>query len=262
MLDRTSSIVPMSVRNAIEITIPILNEAANLQSQVVRVIEFIHSTPALVGRVSFCLADNGSTDATLSIARQLAKQYSNVRCVSVERPGVGLALRASWQSSKAEYIGYMDLDLATDLGHLLECVGVLESGSADVVTGSRLLEGSVVEGRSFRRDVVSRTFNLMMGAYFETTLRDTTCGFKFMRRSVLDSVINHGACSDGWFFCPELLIVAETIGLKVKEIPVRWTDDPESKVKVCSLSLEYLIAMRALKRRLGQGQQRMEADEI
>lgn len=130
------------------------------------------------------------------------------------------------------------------------------------MTGSRLLNESIVEGRSVRRSVVSRAFNFLMRAYFDTTLQDTTCGFKFMRRSVLDSVINHGACSEGWFFCPELLIVAEALGLEVKEIPVRWTDDPESKVKVCRLSLEYLVAMRALKRRLGQGQQRMEADEI
>lgn len=262
MLDKILDISPEPARNLIEITIPILNEAASLQLRVAQVTEFIHSTPALAGRTSLCLADNGSTDITASISRDLARQYPDVRFVSVDRPGVGLALRASWQSSKAQYIGYMDLDLATDLNHLLECVGLLESGSADVVTGSRLLEGSVVEGRSFRRGVVSRAFNLMMGAYFETTLRDTTCGFKFMRRSVLDSVINHGARSDGWFFCPELLIVAQALGLEVKEIPVRWTDGPESKVKVCRLSLEYLAAMRALKRRLGQGQQRMEADEI
>ncbi|WP_461437343.1 glycosyltransferase [Marinobacter nauticus] len=132
--------------------------------------EYIHSTPAQAGGTSLCLADNGSTNRTASIALDLASQYSDVSFVTVDRSAVGLALRTRCQSSKAQFIRYMGLDLATDLGHLLKCVELLESGNADLGIGSRLLKDSVVRGGVFRRGIISRVFNLKMGAYFETTL--------------------------------------------------------------------------------------------
>jgi hypothetical protein len=56
-----------------------------------------------------------------------------------------------------------------------------------------------------------------------------------------------GAISDGWFFCTELLVVGEWLGFNVYELPVKWTDDPDSKVNIKKLAIEYIKAMRKLK---------------
>jgi hypothetical protein len=76
------------------------------------------------------------------------------------------------------------------------------------------------------------------------------CGFKFLRRSILPSLMQAGAVSDGWFFATEVLVTGDYLGYHVLDLPVEWTDDPYSKVKIGKLSVEYLKAMRVLKHRL------------
>ena len=76
------------------------------------------------------------------------------------------------------------------------------------------------------------------------------CGFKFLKRTILNDLILSGADNDGWFFSTELLIVADYKKYKLLDLPVVWTDDQNSKVKIIKLSVEYLKAMNILKKRL------------
>ena len=234
----------------IEITIPVLNEEETLERQVRRTRDFIDRRLADLGPITLVIADNGSIDATPAIARTLEKEVAGVRYLRLEERGVGRALKASWGASGARIVGYMDLDLATDLEHLRPALEMLLKGPADIVTGSRLARGARVIGRSPLRSFTSRCFNLIVKGFFRTRFSDGMCGFKFLRREHLPALLEHGAVSDGWFFATEALVVGESLGLEVREIPVTWTDDPNSKVKIGKLTLEYLRAMRVLRKRL------------
>jgi hypothetical protein len=75
------------------------------------------------------------------------------------------------------------------------------------------------------------------------------CGFKFLRREVLPRLIARGAVSDNWFFSTEILLAAERLDLKIKDLPVTWTDDPNSRVRLFKLTREYLQAMRVFRAR-------------
>lgn len=233
----------------IEITIPVLNEEETLEQQVKTTLSFLE-TELSSESIGLVIADNGSTDATQEIALRLESQFKNLRYLRLEKRGVGLALKASWGSSSADIVGYMDLDLATDLKYLKPALAALKTREADVVTGSRLAKGSKVIGRSLVREITSRSFNLIVKTFFRTGFSDGMCGFKFLLRENLQKIMDTGAESDGWFFATELLVVAEHLGLKVKDLPVCWTDDPNSKVKIAKLALEYLKAMKSLKRKL------------
>jgi glycosyltransferase involved in cell wall biosynthesis len=175
------------------------------------------------------------------------EESDKVRYLRVGARGVGLALKTSWGNSQADIVGYMDLDLATDLSHLPEALAALRGG-ADIVYGSRLHRHSVVRGRSLKRTTVSKIFNLILRTYLGAKFSDGMCGFKFLRRPVFETVRAHGAQSDGWFFSTELLYVGQKLGFRLHELPVRWTDDPDSRVRIARLSIEYLKAMRRLKR--------------
>jgi glycosyltransferase involved in cell wall biosynthesis len=170
-----------------------------------------------------------------------------VKLVVIGQKGVGLALRTAWESSEADFIGYMDLDLATDISHLREVVEVFLGEKPDVVSGSRLLTKSRVHNRTLRRSITSRAFNSLLGVVFKTSVSDGMCGFKFLKRDCLESIVKNGATSDGWFFATQLLLVAEMTGLKLKEIPVIWSDDRNSKVKVIHLSKEYILEILKLR---------------
>ncbi|MEI8204587.1 MAG: glycosyltransferase [Bacteroidota bacterium] len=234
----------------IEITIPILNEEKTLDKQVRKAYYFIKNNMVDFGSIRIILADNGSTDSTPEIARLLTLELAGVQYLRLEQRGVGLALKASWEQSNADIVGYMDLDLATDLRYLRPALDKLQADQADIITGSRLVKGAKVIGRSTLRDFTSRGFNLIIKIIFQTSLSDGMCGFKFLKRSCLENLLEAGAESDGWFFATEILITGEYLGYRVRDLAVEWTDDPESKVKIGKLAIEYLKAMRVLRSRL------------
>lgn len=235
---------------SIEITIPILNEEATLDKQVRKVHHFVEHNLGDLAQITIILADNGSTDATPEIARLLAQELVGIHYLRLEKRGVGRALKASWGQSKSEIVGYMDLDLATDLRYLRPAFEKLCTDQADIVTGSRLAKGARVIGRSSVRNFTSRCFNLIVKTLFLTSFSDGMCGFKFLKRNCLVKLMNAGAVSDGWFFATEILIAGDYLGYRIHDLPVEWTDDPNSKVKIGKLTIEYLKAMFVLRRRL------------
>jgi glycosyltransferase involved in cell wall biosynthesis len=241
----------------VEITIPILNEETTLNDQVRKIHKFKEKNLQDFGSVKLVLADNGSTDSTPELARKLANQLSDVEYLRLEQRGVGLALKASWTRSEADIVGYMDLDLATDLRHLRPALGKIISENAEIVTGSRLAKGAKVLERKPFRTFTSICFNYIVKLIFKTKFSDGMCGFKFMQRCILERLMQAGAQSDGWFFATEILITGERLNHKVEEIPVIWTDDPNSKVKVVKLAMEYLRAMSVLRRRLNKFESRV-----
>lgn len=238
------------MNQSIEITIPILNEEGTLDEQVRKVHQYLQSNLRDFAPIVIILADNGSTDATPNIARSLQQQLDGVHYLRLEQKGVGRALKASWTQSKADIVGYMDLDLATDLRYLRPALEKLRMDQADIVTGSRLAKGARVIGRSLLRGFTSRCFNLIIKTLFRISFSDGMCGFKFLKRNCLENLRNAGAVSDGWFFATEILITGDYLGYRIFDLPVEWRDDPNSKVKIGKLAVEYLNAMRLLRRRL------------
>ena len=233
-----------------EVTIPVLNEAETLNRQIHTLHHFLSQHFQEPEQWRIVIADNGSTDDTPHLAEALSDELREVRLLRVPRKGVGLALKTSWMQSNADIVGYMDLDLATDLKHFIQAYNAIATEGFDLVYGTRLHKRSRVRGRSLTREITSRAFNTILKTYLGTRFSDGMCGFKWLRRDLVASLIEGGAVSDGWFFSTELLAIAEWKGLRLCELPVQWTDDTtESKVNIPRLAMQYLEAMAALKKR-------------
>ena len=233
-----------------DITIPVLNEEASLDQQVRILYAFLQKNwPNEAGsRWKIIIADNGSTDQTPEIADHLSRELPGVHLVKVPEKGVGLALKTSWGQSSADIVGYMDLDLATDLAHFPAAIDFIEKEGFDIVYGSRLHPKSEVIGRTLKREITSRVFNFLLKIYLGVRFSDGMCGFKWLRRDRVAMLREGGAVSNGWFFSTELLTIAEWNSLKIKELPVKWTDDTTgSKVNIPRLAKQYLRAMQVLK---------------
>lgn len=236
----------------IEITIPVLNEEASIDEKINELNTYIEENLQDLGEIKIIIADNGSTDETRVKAELLADKLLRVEYMRLEEKGVGLALKSSWTKSNADIVGYMDLDLATDLKHIRPALAKLLSIDADIVTGSRLKNGAKVIGRSRLRNFTSVSFNTLVKLVFRTSFSDGMCGFKFLDRSLLENLVLNGAKSNGWFFATEILIVSEFLKYRVYDLPVTWTDDPNSKVKIMKLSIEYVRQIIALKKLLNK----------
>lgn len=233
-----------------DITIPVLNEEATLDRQVRVLHTFLKNKFPDPGQWRIVIADNGSTDQTAHIAEVLCDDFPEVRLIRVPEKGVGLALKTSWTNSDADIVGYMDLDLATDLNHFIQAYHALATEGFDLVYGTRLHKGSKVIGRTLKREITSRVFNLMLKVYLGIRFSDGMCGFKWLLRRHVPSLMAGGAVSNGWFFSTELLTVAEWKGLNMCELPVKWTDDTtSSRVNIPGLARQYIRAMAVLKKR-------------
>lgn len=233
-----------------DITIPVLNEESTLQQQVRSLHTFVSEHFPNREQWQIVIADNGSSDRTPELGQALEQEYSNVRFLRVPDRGVGLALKTSWSQSQADMVGYMDLDLATDLKHFLDVYQAIAEENYDIVYGTRLHPEAKVIGRPLKREISSRVFNWLLRVYLGVRFSDGMCGFKWLKREHYEALYAGGAQNNGWFFSTELLTVAEWLDLRIKELPVIWTDDiSSSRVEILPLAKRYLQAMRELRRR-------------
>lgn len=233
------------VATAVELVIPVHNEEADLARSVHRLDGYLREQFPYGYLIT--IADNASTDRTLSIAEELAAELSPVRVLHLDQKGRGRALKAAWSASQATVVGYMDVDLSTDLRAILPLVAPLISNHSDLAIGSRLARSSRVV-RGPKREFISRSYNLLLRGSLSASFSDAQCGFKALRRDVADELLPLVE-DNNWFFDTELLVIAERVGLRIHEVPVDWTDDPDSRVDIVATTAEDLRGIV----RLGRG---------
>jgi len=238
----------VAVATAVELVIPVHNEERSLESAVRRLDAYVAQQP--FGTV-ITVADNASTDRTWEIAERLAAELPRVRTLHLDEKGRGRALRAAWSRSSADVVGYMDVDLSTDLAALPPLVAPLLSGHSDVAIGTRLARGSRVV-RGPKRDLISRGYNLLLRGVLSTGFSDAQCGFKALRREAADLLLPMVE-DEGWFFDTELLVLAGEAGMRIHEVPVDWVDDPDSRVDIVATVREDLRGIRRLATGLASG---------
>lgn len=224
----------------INIVIPVLNEEKALENGIEKTICFLDTT---IMRDKYCItiADNGSTDNTEEIACNLSRKYDCVSYLKVSYRGVGVAFREAIKCNVEDIIGYMDVDLATDIRHLEQMYRLFLKNNAEIVVGSRLLPKSKVYNRTLLREVTSRTLNIILKLFLNVQFSDAMCGFKFYKKETAERLIKISSDEKGWFFCAEMMIRAEWNKIPIREIAITWRDDPDSKVKVGKVSANYMF---------------------
>lgn len=220
----------------LDVVIPVLNEEVDLEPSTRTLHEYmnVHLDPY---EWAIVIADNGSTDATLDIAGRLSREFPNVSYIRLEQRGRGRALKLAWTESKADIVAFMDVDLSTDLEALPGLIRAVDVEGYEIAIGSRLAKGAVVTKRPLKRELFSRVYSLLIRASFLCGFRDAQCGFKAVTRRVADEVVPLVE-NTGWYFDTELLIIAEKNGYSISELPVKWSDDLDSKVNVVSTAVE------------------------
>jgi putative flippase GtrA len=239
----------------VDVVVPVHNEQAALARSIRRLHDHLAESLPFAWRI--VIADNASTDQTPRIAAALAADLPGVQLLTIARKGRGRALREAWLRSDAEVVCYMDVDLSTDLRALLPLVAPLVSGHSDIAIGTRLHRGSQVV-RGARRELISRSYNGLLRVTLGARFSDAQCGFKAMRAEVARTLLP-AVRDDAWFFDTELLMLAQRQGLRIHEVPVDWTDDPDSRVDIVRTALDdlrgiaRLLASARLTRFLGIG---------
>lgn len=219
----------------IDVVIPVYNEERVLAQSVLTLRQFLQEN--MPHEWSIVIADNASSDRTWVIAQALCQQHPDVISLHLDQKGRGRALRCAWLESTADIVSYMDVDLSTDLKAFPELIRAIEEGY-DIAVGSRLMPGSSLR-RSLGREITSRSYNFLIKALFLAKFSDAQCGFKALTSQAAQELVPL-ITDQGWFFDTELLILAQKKGYRIREIPVAWVENPDSKVSIPKTAIDDL----------------------
>lgn len=216
----------MKIQSPVTIVIPVYNDVSALRRTVPKVLAIMDD---LAASYEIIIAEDASTDGSTEVAEEYAKAYDAViHLHRNQRLGRGSALTHAVSIAKGEIFCYFDVDLATDLSHLTDLLGAI-SGGYDIATGSRLLSESKII-RSYGREIKSRGYNTLVHCILRSSISDHQCGFKAFRTHSLKMLLPD-IVDTHWFWDTEILVRAQRIGLKIKEIPVVWTEGKGTTVR-------------------------------
>ncbi len=232
----------------VNITLPVLNEEAQLESSVHCLLGFLAGHCQLDSEI--VVADNGSTDRTWEIAGLLCLENPAVHRVRLDQRGRGRAIKRVWCESDCGVLTYMDVDLSADLSAFPVLIEAIRSGGYNLAVGSRLLQPQLTT-RSFKREFISRSYNYLIKLLFRPGFSDAQCGFKAIGREAARALLPL-VRDDGWFMDTELLLTAERLGYRIFDCPVRWVDDSDSRVVLWATAWSDLKGLVRLRRTLAR----------
>lgn len=232
--------------NSINLLFPVLNERLRLQKGIEATIAYVREHVKIPCRLT--ILDNGSEDETPEIGKKLEEAYPEVTYVRVGERGVGVAFRKGIELNDCDIVGYMDIDLSTDLKYLGKTIEMFQQDpELQYVNGTRFSKESDTKGRKWYRKITSMGLVFLLKTIFHMKATDALCGFTFLRREEAEQLVAESSQDNGWFYTVEFLLRAERDGMKICDMPVEWQEDYNTTVKVFKTIKNYIIQIHRLR---------------
>lgn len=236
--------------------LPTYNEAGNIEAIVAAVRGQLQAEP---GEHRIMIVDDNSPDGTGDIADELAGQFPNVSVMHREvKEGLGPAYIAGFREALAggaDLVVEMDSDFSHDPAYLPEMLAA--AADADMVLGSRYVEGGGVTEWSGMRRLISRSGSVYARAMLGVSVRDLTGGFKVIRREVLERIDLDAIDSRGYAFQVEMTYRAIRAGFRVVEVPIVFKERQEGASKMTGAIVgEAIWRVPALRWKVPSGRHR------
>ncbi len=235
--------------NSINLLFPVLNERLRLQKGIETTIAYVREHVKIPCRLT--ILDNGSEDETPEIGKKLEEAYPEVTYVRVGERGVGVAFRKGIELNDCDIVGYMDIDLSTDLKYLGKTIEMFQQDpELQYVNGTRFSKESDTKGRKWYRKITSMGLVFLLKTIFHMKATDALCGFTFLRKEEAEQLVAESSQDNGWFYTVEFLLRAERDGMKICDMPVEWQEDYNTTVKVFKTIKNYIIQIHRLRKAL------------
>ncbi len=182
------------------------------------------------------VVDDGSRDGTAQVARAMAGGRIPVRlCTHPDgaNHGKGASVKLGMKQAAGEYRLFLDADNSTTIEQVERCWPAFKEGY-DVVIGSRKVPGAqIVVRQAWYKELAGRVGNLFIRLLVAPGISDTQAGFKAFTRQSAEEIFPR-LNIDRWGYDFELLAIARALNYRICEIPIRWVNSPDSKVRIVS----------------------------
>ena len=217
----------MTTFPSVSIVIPAYNEEERLGPTLERILAFTQSRD---WNAEILVVNDGSRDRTPDIVSSYSKKYAAVRLLNNPgNRGKGYSVRNGVLNATGEFILFTDADMSSPIEEAPKLLQALANGF-DIAIGSRWARSELQTRRqSLARQFLGRVFNILLRVLLRLDFKDTQCGFKAFRREAARAVFPLQRI-EGWGFDPEVLFLADRLGFRIAEIPVRWGHDTRTRI--------------------------------
>jgi len=226
----------------LSIVIPARNEEGRLPQTLEQVVYFVESQSFHIETI---VVVNASTDRSLEVANEFARQHKHIQVLPEALPGKGRAVQKGMLAAKGAYRFFADADLSMPIEEVVRFIP--PAIDVPIAIASREAPGAVRYAEPAYRHITGRVFNTLIRALVLPALNDTQCGFKMFRADVAEDLFRRQTLM-GWSFDVELLYIASRRGIPILEIPIPWYFNPESKISVVRDSWRMFTDLLAIRR--------------
>ncbi|MCC7117769.1 MAG: glycosyltransferase family 2 protein [Anaerolineales bacterium] len=219
----------------LSVIIPAYNEEKRLPRALAAIFNFLETQ-----NFSFevVVVENGSSDRTFEVAQKFSNTKANLLVLHEELKGKGIAVKRGALAAHGEYRFICDADLSMPIEEVLRFLPP-QLNDFDVAIGSREAFGAVRYNEPPYRHWGGRVINFFIQTFILSGFHDTQCGFKCFRAATTQQLFEQQTLS-GWSFDIELLYLARKQKLRIREVPIHWYFDAESKVSAVRDALKMI----------------------
>ena len=232
------------VNSSVSVVIPAYNEEARIDASVRTVIHYLNDQS---WDWQLIIVDDGSRDKTSEKARTAASGEKRVKLVRYEiNHGKGWALREGFRLAESEYVLFCDADLSTPIDELAGFLAKAEQ-EYDLVVANRLSDQArILVPQGFLRRLAGKAFRAAVkNLNLET--QDTQCGYKLLRRTSLEPIID-AVQTDRFAFDVELLLRAQHAGLRLADQPVSWSNSTGTQFSLMRDGFASIVDLLRIRR--------------
>jgi glycosyltransferase involved in cell wall biosynthesis len=225
----------MHKRPLLSIVIPAHNEEHRLPPSLAKIDAFLKTQPF---EAEIVIVENGSRDRTTAVAHTFAADHPYVRVMNVTTRGKGLAVKAGMLAARGEYRFICDTDLSMPIEEIVKFLPPYSDGY-DISIGTREGKGANRIGEPEYRHLIGRANNLIIQLTALRGFEDTQCGFKMFSAAAAQDLFSVQKMT-GIGFDIEILFIAKRRGYGIREVPITWYFDADSRMKLVQDSLKLL----------------------
>jgi glycosyltransferase involved in cell wall biosynthesis len=229
----------------LSIVIPAYNEAQRLPKTLISVTTYLKTRP---WSAEILVVDDGSSDVTPGLVTAYRKNHPCVRLVSNgTNRGKGYSVRHGMLDARGEIALFTDADLSTPIEEADKLIEALTKRGFDGAIGSRAMDRTLIEvHQSAIREQAGIFFNRLVRSIMGISFSDTQCGFKAFRTKTARIIFDQQRI-ERFGFDPEILFLAQRHGLRVAEVPVRWSHDAATKVNVAADGIQMFLDLLTIR---------------
>ena len=232
----------------LSIVLPCYNEGKKIKKSIETIMTHLNNLD--LKSYEIIIVNDGSKDNSINYIIDIKEQYPDIiKLVHYkDNKGKGYAVKKGLLASTGEYVIFMDTDLSTDLSAIDTCLQVIEKDKTPIIIGSRRLpESELAIPQTGIRKITGIGCKIYTNMKLKLKLQDTQCGFKCFEGNIAKKLVKKQTINR-WAFDAELLYIARLNNIDIKEIPVKWENDEDSKVSPFKASLKFIIDLGKIKR--------------